>query len=181
MTAVTASGRPVPERLRDRMLYFAYGSNMSVRRMQRRVRSACALDTAALRGHRLAFHKVGRDGSAKCDVVPSTRSDELVHGVLYRMALRHKIDLDEHEGLGRGYAEKRVVVIAADGMLYEAFLYYATHVDRTLRPFDWYREHVLRGAREHGLPSDYIARIQAVETSEDPDTGRHRIEMAIYR
>ncbi len=163
------------------MLYFAYGSNMSVRRMQRRVPSACALHTAALLGYRLAFHKVGRDGSAKCDVVPSPRADERVHGVLYRMAPQHKRDLDEHEGLGRGYAEKRVVVMAADGMLHEAFLYCATHIDRTLRPFDWYREHVLRGAREHGLPSDYIADIQAVETSQDPDVGRHRIEMAIYR
>jgi gamma-glutamylcyclotransferase len=162
------------------MLYFAYGSNMSVRRMQKRIPSASALTTATLDRYRLAFHKVGRDGSAKCDVLTSPRSDELVHGVLYRIAPRHKSDLDAHEGLGHGYAEKRVAVTRADGTRCDAFLYVATHIDAALKPFRWYREHVLRGAREHGLPAAYIARILATEVAEDPDAERHAIELAIY-
>ncbi len=162
------------------MFYFAYGSNMSVRRMQRRIPSASALTAATLKGHRLAFHKVGRDGSAKCDVLASPRSDELVHGVLYRMASEHKTDLDQHEGLGRGYAEKQVAVTRTDGTRCDAFLYYATHIDGALKPFRWYREHVLRGACEHGLPAAYIARILATEVVEDPDAERHAVELAIY-
>ena len=163
------------------MLYFAYGSNMSVRRMQRRIPSASALTTATLDRHRLAFHKVGRDGSAKCDVLATPGSDELVQGVLYRMAPQHKTDLDAHEGLGRGYAEKRVAVTRTDGTQCDAFLYHATHIDAALKPFRWYREHVLRGAREHGLPAAYVARILAIEVVEDPDADRHAIELAIYR
>ncbi len=162
------------------MLYFAYGSNMSVARMRQRIPSAQALACAVLRGHRLAFHKVGRDGSAKCDALPSARPGDLIHGVLYRLAAHDKPVLDAHEGLGHGYAERRVMVLAADGMHSAAFLYQATQVDHTLTPFRWYREHVLRGAREHGLPAAYIAAILSTETCEDPDLERHRREMALY-
>jgi hypothetical protein len=49
------------------MLYFAYGSNMSVSRLVARTPSAQPLGRCALRGHQLRFHKVGGDGSAKCD------------------------------------------------------------------------------------------------------------------
>jgi hypothetical protein len=39
-----------------------------------------------------------------------------------------------------------------------AFTYIArtSHVDATLRPADWYREVVVAGAREHGLPAAWI-------------------------
>ena len=49
------------------MLYFAYGSNLSSARMAARVPSARVVARAQLPGHALRFHKVGRDGSAKCD------------------------------------------------------------------------------------------------------------------
>jgi hypothetical protein len=39
---------------------------------------------------------------------------------------------------------------------------------------------VLHGAREHGLPVDYIRRIEAVDSMADPDADRHAVECAIY-
>ena len=41
-------------------------------------------------------------------------------------------------------------------------------IDTTLRPFDWYKEHVLRGAREHGLPVAYVAGIERIGTVGPP-------------
>ncbi|MGD8955892.1 MAG: gamma-glutamylcyclotransferase [Chromatiaceae bacterium] len=162
------------------MLYFAYGSNMSPKRLLQRVPSAVVVGIAILPGHRLAFHKVGRDGSAKCDASFTDAVADRVHGVIYRIDSRHKARLDAKEGLGHGYEQKTVEVQLLDQRTSSAFLYYATHVDASLRPFTWYREHVLHGARAHTLPGHYIAAIQAVEAVDDPDPQRHWLEMAIY-
>ena len=35
--------------------------------------------------------------------------------------------------------------------------------DAALRPRGWYKDHVLGGAREHGLPADYVREIEQIE------------------
>ena len=35
----------------------------------------------------------------------------------------------------------------------------------TLRPMAWYKDHIVRGAREHGLPADYIRALDRIGTS----------------
>jgi len=162
------------------MHYFAYGSNMSIPRLLQRVPSALALGVAVLRNHRLLFHKVGRDGSAKCDAARSTQATDTVLGALYRMDSRHRPRLDEAEGLGRGYEHKLIQVQRADGRISRALTYCATDIDTRLRPYSWYLEHVLRGAHEHDLPEYYTAAIAEVDTVRDPDRERHRMELAIY-
>ena len=52
--------------------------------------------------------------------------------------------------------------------------------DATLNPYNWYKEHVLRGARENNLPHDYISIIEKIESLPDPDMDRHEQELAIY-
>ena len=52
--------------------YFAYGSNCNQAIMEKkgviaRTPSARPVGTSLLPGHRLTFHKRGRDGSGKCD------------------------------------------------------------------------------------------------------------------
>lgn len=163
------------------MYYFAYGSNMSLPRLRARVPSARVVSVALLRRHRLVFHKRGRDGSAKCDACHSGDPRDVVHGVLFRIDPRHKPGLDGHEGLGDGYAQKQVRVERPDGGAITAVTYYATHIDLTLYPFDWYKEHVLRGAIEHALPPAYRRMIEAVVAIDDPDPERQRDERRIYR
>ena len=162
------------------MIYFAYGSNMSTARLRQRVPSARALGVAVLHGHRLAFHKAGRDGSAKCDVALSTQPGDRVYGVIYAMHTRHRQRLDLAEGLGMGYEHKMVTVQLAEGNEASALTYRATHTDPALLPYRWYLEHVLRGAREHGLPDHYLATIAATNSADDPDPQRHLAELAIY-
>lgn len=153
---------------------------MSVRRLQARVPSARVAGIGVLLGHRLAFHKCGRDGSAKCDVAAGAAAGERVFGVLYRMDPGHRAALDAIEGLGLGYALKLVTVQLSDDTGVRAFTYCATRIDASLKPFSWYKEHVLRGAREHGLPRDYLAAIAATEAVQDPDETRHQAELTIY-
>jgi gamma-glutamylcyclotransferase (GGCT)/AIG2-like uncharacterized protein YtfP len=163
------------------MLYFAYGSNMSTTRLQQRVPSARPLSVALIKDHRLAFHKAGRDGSAKCDAVPTQQHDSVMYGVVFQIDAAHKPRLDAAEGLGKGYLQTTVVVRLPDGSEMSAFTYYATHIDPLLKPYAWYKEHVLRGATEHGLPHAYIEMIADIAAVEDGDPSRHVSELSIYR
>ena len=165
---------------RPMLLYFAYGSNMSTRRLASRVASARAIAVARLPAHALRFHKQGRDGSAKCDACYTGSERDVVHGVVFGIAVDEKPLLDEQEGLGNGYEEKTARVTGVQGEHLQVVTYVATRIDASLRPLHWYKEHVLRGAVEHRLPEDYIAAIRAIESCADPDPGNHDHELSIY-
>jgi gamma-glutamylcyclotransferase (GGCT)/AIG2-like uncharacterized protein YtfP len=161
------------------MLCFSYGSNMSHRRLQARVPSARLVAVAELPAHRLRFHKSAGDGSAKCDAEETGHPDDRVIGVVYEIADAEKPDLDRHEALGFGYEEKQVELTSGSDRL-QAWMYYATRINSELKPFHWYKDHVLIGARENGLPAAYIAQIEAVESIDDPKPERHGRELSIY-
>ncbi len=160
--------------------YFAYGSNMSVSRLRQRVRTARRIGLCRLDSHQLRFHKAGKDGSAKCDAHETGEPAHFVLGSLFAIDAATKPYLDEAEGLGRGYEEKRVTVIDESGQGFEAFTYYATSIDESLRPFSWYLNHVLIGARECGVPAGYLELIAQTLCIEDPDATRDKRERAIY-
>jgi hypothetical protein len=124
--------------------------------------------TAVLADHALRFHKRGRDGSAKCDVLPEPGAR--VHGVVYRVDAADRPALDRSEG---GYDRVDVVLQLAAGTC-RAFTYRArpAFVDPGLRPYDWYRDVVCLGARHQGLPPDYVAMLEAVPAQPDPDAAR---------
>jgi gamma-glutamylcyclotransferase len=161
----------------DEVLVFSYGSNMLSARIQERCPSAQAVGVATLARYELAWHKRSRDGSGKCDVVPCG-AESVVWGVVFRVPHSEKRALDRAEGLGQGY-EERTVVVSLNDCRTEVVLYAATDVDPALRPYTWYLELVLAGAREHRLPADYVARLVAVDSGDDPDTKRHAQNMAL--
>jgi len=162
------------------MLYFAYGSNMSWPRLAARVSSSHPLGVARADGYCLCFHKQSADGSSKCDIVRADSAADTVYGVVYELDEKEKAVLDRYEDFGRGYDDFRLEVTTLEGEILQAFSYYALRIDPDSRPFDWYKAHVLAGAREHGLPAAYIRTIEAVETIPDPDPKRRAREMAIY-
>jgi hypothetical protein len=131
--------------------------------------------------HELRFHKISnKDGSAKCDIFETGKQTQIVIGVVFDIPESEKPLLDKAEGLGNGYETKDVAVELHNSIIVEAYTYYATHIDPSLRPFDWYKQHVLAGAFEHGLPEDYVRAIHAIESIDDPDDTRHQNELAIY-
>ena len=147
----------------DAYTYFAYGSNMSSRRLRQRTPSAKALGIGRLPCHTLRWHKLGRDGSGKCDIAGSGEQADGVWGVLYRIALAEKPLLDRIEGLGIGYDEEEVRVETEAGPV-PALTYKAKpgRIDAQLRPLAGYKRHVLAGAKEHGLPVAYRRAIERV-------------------
>ncbi len=164
----------------DTVLYFSYGSNMSTERLKNRVSSARIVTVAWLENHKLEFHKRSKDGSGKCDAVYIGNAKDIVYGVVFEMTVLEKQELDKSEGLGNGYEQKDISIITRNGGKLNAVTYYAKEIDPSLKPYRWYKEHVLRGAREHGLPSEYIATIEVVNAVPDLDRKRHEAELSIY-
>ena len=162
------------------MHYFAYGSNMSLARLRARVPSARRIGTYRLQAHGLKFHKVGRDGSGKCDAFHTRDPDHSVIGALFDIDPVEKAQLDLVEGLGSGYDEKKVYLVGGGGSEIGAFTYVATRIDISLKPYTWYKHHVLTGARESLLPRDYVRAIEQMESVPDRDKGREAAEYAIH-
>jgi len=155
---------------------------MSIKRLLDRVPSAKKVDIGIIEKHQLKFHKVSKkDGSAKCDARETGNPEHLLYGVVFHISEEEKPALDKKEGLGYGYEQKDVQIILKNGPALEAFTYYATNIDPDLKPLDWYKEHVIRGARENELPIEYIRTIEAVDFVEDSDVERHDEELSIYR
>ncbi len=162
------------------MYYFAYGSNIARARILERISSAELVSRGYLLNHRLSFHKIGQDGSAKCDAFETGNMRDCVLGTLYRIDPAEKEQLDQVEGLGNGYDEKEVAIISDSGKRMTALTYYATNIDTDLKPFHWYKGHVLIGAREHDFPEEYIEQYLLVDSIDDPDIERTDRELGIH-
>lgn len=163
--------------------YFAYGSNMFVPRLRDRVPSAVVIGVYTLPEHQLKFHKRSdKDGSGKCDVFFTGDENDFVVGILFEIDGGEEKVLDKFEGLGKGYEKKNVTVANADGENETAFTYYADKkcIDESLRPLHWYKQHVLAGAIENGLPDDYVEKIESVADVFDADEKRAQTEMALH-
>jgi len=154
------------------LLYFAYGSNLCLRRLKSRVPGAEVAGRAALGGFDLQWNKRSVDGSAKCNIAPSPRRDAAVHGVLIQLQMGERALLDRIEEGYREYA----IAVEMGGESLSAFTYVArrSRIDDSLKPYSWYRPLVLAGAEALALPSDYVTRLREVEAIRDPDTERER-------
>ena len=163
------------------LYYLAYGSNLHPLRLRERVSSARFVGLVSLPGYRLSFSKRSHaDGSGKCMYERVPMHSGCLHGAVYALDGGQRPLLDRHEGLGAGYHEQSVEVSLAGERL-AAFTYAADadRVDRSLQPFDWYRELVLAGARFHRLPPAYVAAIEAVVAIPDPDAARASRQAAL--
>ncbi|RUO22974.1 hypothetical protein CWE09_13660 [Aliidiomarina minuta] len=160
------------------MFYFAYGSNMSSRRLLARVPSARIVGVGVLPGYQMSFSKFSQDGSAKCCIQPDKKSSTL--GVIFKIPQDQRYTLDRIEGQGYGYTATDVEVLTQSGESISAFTYAGTDLKEGLKPYEWYKHHVLVGAREHDLSETYINSITRVAAIEDLDNQRHQHEMSIY-
>lgn len=162
------------------LVYFAYGSNMSTARLRKRMPSCKPLGIATLPGHALRFHKRSTDESGKCNAFASGTDNSVIE-VLFSFDPAERAKLDEAEGVGSGYEHAMITVVNDKGRRRKVLAYLATpsYIDDSLKPYGWYKDFVLAGGREHGLPPEYIAEcIQSVEAVEDPNKMRDQRQRA---
>ncbi len=161
-------------------IYFAYGSNMSERRLRKRVSSAKVVGTGVLKDYCLTFNKCSTDGSGKC-TIECCKSDE-VYGVLFEIDEDQKCCLDKVEV---GYTPKCVKIEVLDSKCGEILCcvrtYKATKNPQSCqKPYTWYKQHVLVGAIEQKLPPYYINYLIGFSSKKDCCKKREARELSIY-
>lgn len=140
------------------MKIFCYGSNMNTERITERCSSSRFISRAKVSGYKLVFNKKSKDKSGKANLI-YTGDKSLVWGVIFDISEDQKPLLDKAEGLGRGYDEYKLTVINDLEQEIECVCYIATdekYLDNNLKPYDWYKEYCLIGAKQHNLPEEWI-------------------------
>ncbi|MCG3679083.1 gamma-glutamylcyclotransferase [Aliarcobacter butzleri] len=161
------------------MYYFAYGSNMSSKRLNARIKATKYANGKLLK-HKLKFHKISKDGSGKCDAFETKNLDDYVLGVIYKINKDDLKELDSFEAKGNGYERKEVEIILEDMSRIFAITYYATNIGDSFLPYDWYLKHVLFGAKENKLEDNYINSIREISSKKDKNELREAKEISIY-
>ena len=140
------------------MLLFAYGSNLASGEVGGGARFA---GPALLPDHRLALTRRSiRWGGGVVDVVPAP--GEHVWGAAYETAPESLERLDRKEGAGFAY-RRRTVRVSLHGEMLEAVAYEVIDKEPDVPPATpEYTEVVLSGARERGLPEEWLATLRAV-------------------
>ena len=117
---------------------------------------------------------MGADGSGKCTLISTGNTATVAYGVLYELPDSDGARLDRAEGVHTGgYIRCSIHLRCLDGDT-GAVTYIASdrHVDPACVPFDWYRDLVVAGAIEHGLPAPYIDELARIPAVPDPNSGR---------
>lgn len=157
--------------------YFAYGSNLDPDTFlgRRRMRPAEAR-RGCLHGYRLVFDLAvgpGERAVANLALAP----DEWVHGVAYAISPDQGQWLDRTEGVPRAYRRVDVSLRADAGERLEAFTYVSERRTPGRRPSERYLNLLLRGARHHGLPADYVAWLRALPLATDERVSQLELDL----
>ena len=140
------------------MLLFAYGSNLAAAQIAPEARF---LGPAVLADFRLALTRRSiRWGGGVVDVVPA--AGQQVRGVLYELDEAAVETLDRKEGAGIAYRRAEVEV-EHGGEARAAQTYAVIRKEPDAPPATpEYAELVLRGARERGLPQEWLGVLDSV-------------------
>lgn len=161
-------------------LYFAYGSNMLTERLNARCVSARFVGVAEVYGYGLVFNKTSVDGSGKATLVERDGVSEAgVYGCLYDLDVQDRGALDACEGVGYERLDLFPVRCGARDVSAVTYIAKPDAIDPTLKPYDWYLALVVAGAKQNGLPPDYVTRLEAVAGDADPIADRQRRQEAL--
>ncbi len=145
-----------------RILYFAYGANLDLRRFRRRCRGATVVGRARLPDYQLAFTRYSSaDKGGVADIVAQPGVE--VWGALYEIDQSCFAALDDYEGAPRAYRREPVRVIDDTGVEREAVAYIGNKTGE-FAPSRQYLAQITRGARDHGLPEEYVRSLEATRT-----------------
>ena len=151
-----------------RELYFAYGSNLSSRRLAERIPGTRAVGAGHLDDYRLVFNKPSLDGSGKANLIPAP--NQRAWGVIWSIPADTWPALD---GFEPGYARTPCRVRDENGQWHSAQVYLWLAESPEQPPFAGYLDHIREGALEHALPASFLEQIDRVRTRPDPGAESH--------
>lgn len=145
------------------MLYFAYGSNLSLAAMKSRCPRAVPLGRFYLDDAKLVFR-----GVADCVYSPGSKCP----GGLWRITPECEAALDRYEGIGRGFYRKELVELTGATNGENEIMYYAMNSTGIFPPSAGYLGVIKQGYRDFKLPMKPLA--EAVRDSWDDKAPTYR-------
>jgi gamma-glutamylcyclotransferase (GGCT)/AIG2-like uncharacterized protein YtfP len=158
------------------MHYFAYGSNLDPQQMAQRCPGASVVGLGELRDHKLTFPLTSHDWGGGVASVGVAHGGS-VWGVVYELTDAHMAALDRYEHfVGAGDQHNlydrettSVQLTRADDGSFPRRLHawiYLARGSNPAPPSRRYLDAIVRGARHHRLPDDYVARLAAMPVVE---------------
>ncbi|XP_013405270.1 gamma-glutamylcyclotransferase [Lingula anatina] len=150
---------------RRTFLYFAYGSNLLKERILINNKSAVFKAVGHIQDWELTFAMFSQRWQGHvATILPVQRAQ--CWGVVWELDISDKQNLDNQEGVSRMvYKPIEVQVTCEDGSILECRTYELLRpLERGLGPpSPQYKNVIVSGARQNGLPQDYIAQLEAIE------------------
>ncbi len=140
--------------------YFAYGYNMSTKRLKDRVGEIDVIGKAKLKNYRLTFNKLSDNGSGKANIEPKEGSS--VAGVIFKLT-EEQIDILDRWEKGYIRVKKSVVKFDNNTVIVKIYIANQNKIQGDLKPKCEYLHYLKDGADEHGLSNQYKQFLSSVE------------------
>lgn len=143
------------------LYYFAFGSNMSRKRMQERGVIWESIQKATLKGFRLTFNKTSDRKGFGFATIQKSKGD-YVEGLLYKCESEEDaFTLDMYESAPTQYKRVEKQVRTSKGRMVNAFMYIATksYSQKGLKPTVKYLDYLLEG--EKYLTREYLKKLKS--------------------
>lgn len=143
-------------------IYFAYGTLLELAEIHKYCPSAKPLGVYRLKGYRLGFKACGPDpAKGGCTLVNA--SDNVMHGILYKMSAADRKNLDKISGVDQGlWAIHEITLLDQDDHEVAADTYVIPNPSGHHVPPESYTRPILSGARQIPLPNDYIEQLESI-------------------
>lgn len=149
----------------DDKWYFAYGSNLLVDQKEKRTGRIRKAIKCNLPGYKFVFNKQGSCRQVYANILHD--DNEKVWGVIYLCSPETIKEMDKCEGVTGGhYHHINVEVIKDDGEKVSAMAYEAgsEYIVSDGKPNKEYLKKIIKGAKNNGLPENYIQYIENIST-----------------
>jgi len=147
------------------MLYFAYGSNLSLEQMKTRCPSSRLIGPGCLEGHRLDFTRYSvkwRGGTA--DVVEDLKEE--VWGLIYGISTDDLHKLDGHEGYPDTYTRFQALIKTGKGHISGVWVYKVVQKKPFIPPTKEYLGIIKEAAVKFNFPEKYRRYLYSIRTAE---------------
>ena len=140
--------------------YFAFGSNMSAKRMHERLGWYPSRSRAILQNYRMLFNKHSNDGG-KANIMSSPGN--IVEGILYSVIEEDLLILDKYEGVAaKQYKRHEIEVRNNNKNSITAVTYKALNTGKISAPTEEYLNYILEG--KEFLSPGYYAKLKSTKT-----------------
>ena len=140
------------------MYYFAYGSNMSEERIRENCKNPKFVDIGYIKDYKFVYDGYSiRWGGAVANIIP--KKGEIVWGVIYEISEDDLKALDRQEGYPKTYDRKEITVFCVNKNIEIKAYVYLREGEPAGKPAKEYVDTCVKGAKEHGIPEDYIKNV----------------------